>query len=309
MKRLIFDQNGLIGLREGNASIKTLMENPDNLIYLQDANLAEAWKAGPERLEELMKSLLPYRRRVRVVPTHTQIMDLELANRQQIRRREIHTFNSSNLTLKEAFDDIATGQRTIMENWLNAENQKKSQEQYGEHPKVMTDYYQELSDAFEVCDQGSGAEGKRSLTARMRTPEIIDTSILELCVGQAAQRVEIHLLNIKKPASVVRRIAYEPSFHFVYCLTKYIRVIQKFANDSMGKMIDDGSKKLGNEYFDTLNVSLAPYFDEFITNDRVTKATAKHQRQAISLFHRKKSTIIERLHRAKRQAIAKFGEV
>lgn len=298
MKRLVFDQNRLIALREGDAAIKAVIEDPDNLIYIQDANLAEAWKAGPQRLEELMISLLPYRRRVRLVPTHTQIMDLELVMRRPVRRREIHGFNPSDI-FEETFDDVANGRKTIFENWHNAENQRKSQEQYDNHPEVMTEYYRELSSAFEDADQNMGKKGGSSLTKRMRVPEIIDESILDLCVGLSIQRVEQVIKKANKPFSVVKKIGYAPSFHMVYFLTKYIRVIQKFANDSMGKMVEAGSKKLGNEYFDSLNVSLAPFFDEFLTKDKTTSATAKHQNAALSLFHQRKSAIVDRLDNAR----------
>lgn len=294
MRRIIADQNILIDLQNGELAARELMADPQVLLYLQDANIAEAGCESTDCLIALLHGLLPYRNQLRLAPAHGQLFTAEKDRRRAVAAGEVHEFNDAD-ALTAMFDDVVSGGHTIRENLSDPENRRQLQAQLDNHPRVMIAFHDEVSAALVTCDTAMGMHGRSSMAVRMRRPEIIDDSVLELCLGLAMQQVEMTTREETQVEQIVTALSHEPSFHLVYYLTKYIRVIQKMANDSLGNMVRQQSNRLGNEYFDTLNVSLVPFFDDFFTNDRVTKATVRYVRRALQLFPERRATLIDRL--------------
>jgi hypothetical protein len=189
MKRIIVDQNILIGLHRDHHGLRASLENDDNLIYVQDANLAEAWKSRPEHCDYILNDLLPFRRRVRLAPAHSEVFSWEKNNRLPVTRLTIHSHNPSN-ALDGLFDDLAKGQSTITAAWQDPKNRELSDAQYDNQLKVMKGFHDTVVDAANDADRALGKTGDDSIRSRLRKADFIeDESVLELCVALAVQEV------------------------------------------------------------------------------------------------------------------------
>lgn len=301
MKRIIVDQNILIGLGRCSAEQRAPLENEDNLIYVQDANLGEAWKSRPEHCDYILGDLLPFRKRVRLAPAHSEIFSWEKINRRAVTRRQIHSHNLSNV-LSGLFDDLANGQSTIIEAWHDLKNRALSNEQYDNQVKVMKGFHNTVVNAANDIDRVHGRTGGDLIRSRLRSANFIeDESVLELCVLLAVQEVRWLVVDETSSISLAHRLSTEVSFHLLYYLTKYLRVVQKMEGDWIANVIKNSPKSsetLGGEYFDTLHVTYSHYFDESLTHDTASIKSVKHLRAALGVFHRHSRRIFASVERS-----------
>lgn len=292
MKRIIVDQNKLISLHRNMNGSRDIFENANHLIFLLDANLAEATRYRPEHLEALMRDMLPYRKRLRLAPAHSEVFEMEKSQRTPVTRKQMHSFHAADI-LSPAFDDIAAGVATILENFKDPEVQKVTQEQFENQKMLMAKLHETVAGAAVDADKNFGHTKDDSIRGKLRETKFIeDGSVLELCVGLAVQDV-LHTVGNEVGDRTAERLSGCVSFHLVYYLTKYIRVCQKMADDWMNSVIQGTGKKLGNEYFDTQGVSFSHYFDEFSTDDTDSVRTQVLLSRALHIFHKYHDRIME----------------
>jgi hypothetical protein len=285
MYKISLDQNALIGLQGGENTNEILhhCNNKDNLLFIQDANIGEAFRQGSDSFNRIIKSIKPFKDRVRIGPTHTQIMKNEIGSGKPASPRSIQHFNertdACNLIDRVLSGDLNT-KKALNEPIVRNELDKS----FSLFKHVMINRYNSLSDAINTNDKKSG-EGRRDrIRYKFRKSDSINDDVLDMTIKLSIASMRHDTIKWKGDVRKTYKICRSKSYHLAHGIAGWVRVCQQIQKGNMQQWLENDSSKITNEYFDVLHASFSPYYDNVLTFDNDTLKTIEYIKRAFVLY-------------------------
>lgn len=285
MRKIVLDQCALIALQGGpnQASMQAICANNDNLIYLQDANFREALQSGAANYERIVRSVAPYKDRVRIAPSHTEILQYEVQRLRPATKHWVHRHNRAE-DGSELIDMTLSGEVTAQSvlddpRWANVFSGEVSQNR-----AIITQHYESLSEAVDDSDRRSGRPRRERIRYRFAQHDAINDDVLSMTIKLALGSIRADTRRWLGTLRPYHALVSAQSYHLMHALTRWIRACQQIQLGNMRNWLLADSDNIVNEYYDTLNVSYAPLFDEFITHDAQSIQTHAYLVRALQIY-------------------------
>jgi hypothetical protein len=285
LRKISLDQCAFIALQGGQnqMQIKNLCADNNTLIYLQDVNLSEALRSGAFSTESILKSLEPFKSRVRMAPTHTQIMEREVGRGKAVSRNFIHRFNESHAAT-ELIQDVVSGNILPQDVLSDPQALTELERTLHQFERVMIHKYESLSDAIDYHDERGGLGRQDRVRYKFKKTDSINDDVLDMVIKLSLGGVREDTMRWKGDVRKFNGLIGLRSYHLVHGMCGWIRVCQQIQKGNMDSWITSGSRKIVNEYFDTIHTSFVPYYDEVLTFDGDSLKTQQYLKRALQIY-------------------------
>lgn len=279
MRLVVLDLNALIGMQNPvlREQWEPILSDRQHLLMVTDQTFLEICRAGRDRVDAILRPLVPHRDRVRAGRRHSELFQIEAATRRPITRQDLKATADRTRNLQAALAAMETGTSGFQSFWDVADAASELQRRLdpAATARLVRDRVTSLQLSIDEWSRREPprARGEWSLKRKMQH-NVFDTGRIELCMRLAVDVATRLMTDEGMHWAVAARLTNSDSFSLRHELAYWLRCLQLLHDGRLASWDRAGTAdQLVNEHFDIEYVAIASMGDYAACKDAASRDT------------------------------------